>query len=226
MKKVLFLSLLLLSASAMWAQTPVQPTINVSGKAEMEIEPDEIYLLILLDETVGNKKVGIQQKENELKGVVNDLKIPIGNLTVQNAEGTLDESFWKKDELKTQKAYQLKLGDAKTLNAFLLACRDKDLKNVRISRIEHSRRQEFLKEMRIKAIKAAKEKAEYLCEAIGQKVGKALSINENMQPEYGFLNTNVRIRGTISLESDVQLPELEFKKITISAEISASFEIL
>ncbi len=47
-----------------------------------------------------------------------------------------------------------------------------------ISRTSHSKIEEYRKQLKIQAVKAAKEKAIYLSEAIGEKAGVAVTIQE------------------------------------------------
>ena len=47
-----------------------------------------------------------------------------------------------------------------------------------VSKYSHSKMDEYKKQIKINAIKAAKEKATYLLEAIGEKSGKAINIEE------------------------------------------------
>ena len=42
----------------------------------------------------------------------------------------------------------------------------------------HSKEKEFKKQLKIQAVKAAKEKAIYLAGAIGENIGEAITINE------------------------------------------------
>jgi len=47
-----------------------------------------------------------------------------------------------------------------------------------ITKYSHSKMDEYKKQIKINAVKAAKDKATYLLEAIGEKVGKAITITE------------------------------------------------
>ena len=51
--------------------------------------------------------------------------------------------------------------------------------SVGIRNYSHSKIQEYKKQLKIEAIKAAKEKAAYLLEAINEKIGLAIEISES-----------------------------------------------
>ncbi len=55
---------------------------------------------------------------------------------------------------------------------------DEATQNFRIERTSHSKILEYRKQLKIQAIKAAKEKADYLAAAIDEQVGAAVTITE------------------------------------------------
>ena len=79
--------------------------------------------------------------------------------------------------------------------------------------------------MKIKALQAAKAKAQYLCESIGEKIGKTLYIqeidNETPMPMY-----KTTVESNFSMSSDAPANEgIDFQKITIRYSMLARFEI-
>jgi uncharacterized protein YggE len=68
------------------------------------------------------------------------------------------------------------------------------ISNVFIERLEHSNIEQYRKEVKASAVKAAKEKAEILAIALNQKIGKAIYVQEadNLNPKMG---SNILIRG-------------------------------
>jgi uncharacterized protein YggE len=100
--------------------------------------------------------------------------------------------------------------------------------NANISRVAHSEIEKYRKEVKIIAVKAAKEKAGYLLEAIGETVGKPLMIQEresyNEMPEanYRMKTLSEMADNEMALE---ELPELSFQKIKLKYSVFARFEI-
>jgi hypothetical protein len=79
------------------------------------------------------------------------------------------------------------------------------------------------------AVKAAKEKAAYLLEAIGETVGKPLMIQERESYDDVMPVANYRMK-TMSAMADSEmapeeLPELSFQKIKLKYSVFARFEI-
>jgi hypothetical protein len=94
--------------------------------------------------------------------------------------------------------------------------------------LDHTKIEEFRRETKINAIKAAKDKAESLTKAINQNIGRALYIheNENNPPEYRTSNS-IRVRGMSSVAYDGVAKELDFdfEKIEIEYSILVRFEL-
>ncbi len=107
------------------------------------------------------------------------------------------------------------------------------ISNVSIDKLDHSKIEQFRKEVKINAIKAAKDKAESLAGSINQTIGKAIYVQEidYMNPYLSSAlkgraaGVNVRIRGTSSLSSDSSTPEIEFEKINLQYSILVRFEL-
>lgn len=107
-----------------------------------------------------------------------------------------------------------------------------NLTEANISRVNHSKMDSIRKEVKILAIKAAKEKADYLLAAIGEQTGKPLVIKENeilpnlnlmrgnnTRPKDSFNNSD----GYSFKSSDKE--EIHFQKITIQTSIYVKFSI-
>ena len=99
----------------------------------------------------------------------------------------------------------------------------------------HSKITEFRKQLKIQAIKAAKDKANYLSESIGEKTGVAISISEPAEINLynNVSNENIRLRGMSSfgyLEKDSignndNLQAVDFKKMKLRYEVTAVFAL-
>ncbi len=102
-----------------------------------------------------------------------------------------------------------------------------DIQRAEISHVSHSKIEEFYREVRIDAVKAAKTKAEYLCEAIGEKCGSVLQItDENISRPTLLANVaGVQSMGNSHSLFGVKSYNPSFRKIKMSYSIYAKFEI-
>lgn len=163
-----------------------KPFIEVSGTASLEIAPDEIYVDIIIEERYdGKEKLPVDIQEQKLKAVLSELQVDIKDLALSaaNAEYVRVKKVGK--DVLTKKNYKLKLTDALTVGKLFEQLDKIDLTNAYISIMNHSKMDSLKKEIRIKAIKAAKEKADYLLAAIDAKKGQPLLVQER---DYGVID--------------------------------------
>lgn len=177
--------LILVAISALAFTTKAQDTktehsIKVIGTAEMEIVPDEIYMSVTLREyTKDKKKFTIEELEKNLvnfieKVTVTDKKdIKMDNMSAY----VLSMKRKNKDEI-ISKSYDVKFKNSQQVYMLYSAMDSLGISKAFVSKYSHSKMDEYKKEIKIKAIKAAREKANYLLEAIGEKAGKAIFVEE------------------------------------------------
>ena len=80
MKKQLILSLLFLLSITVSAQEHSPLHIDVTGTAEMEVIPDEIFIAITIRErTNGRGTVGVEQQEKDMKDAFRSIGLDLNN---------------------------------------------------------------------------------------------------------------------------------------------------
>jgi uncharacterized protein len=102
------------------------------------------------------------------------------------------------------------------------------ISNISIEKIDHSRMDEYRHEVKVKAIKAAKEKAESLTKAINQSIGRAIFIQELDYVLYDKRVSNIQIRGASSFYSGnapAKILDIDFEKLKLEYAILARFEL-
>jgi uncharacterized protein YggE len=233
MKKLLSLAIVtLFSLSAMAQQVDLRKKINVSGSAEAEVMPDIIYISISLKEYLkdGNskKKVEITTLENELFKAVQDAGIAKENLTITNLSSYTATAQKKKNpDYLASKQYRLKVTDLNKWNTIIDDVDPKGVAYTNIDSYDYSKIENLKKELQIKAMQAAKAKATYLVEALGDKLGSALDIQEinsgNFQPQAMYRNVTMKAE---SADMAGGAPaEIDFKKIKLNFVMNVVFEI-
>ncbi len=229
MKKCFFLFLLLGMVLSTKAQTTdLRRKIEVSGTAELEVTPDIIYIGISLREYMdGKKKMEIEELERQLQTAVIKAGIPKENFTINNISAynyTWDRK--KNPDFLASKQYRIKVTDLNKWNQILNSVNSRGVQYSNIDGYDHSRIEEFKKDLKIKALKNAREKAVYLAEAIGEKVGFALEINETGNEYYPqpMLRANMLLKTDAAVEAE-PMPDIDFKKIKLQAQIRAVFEL-
>ena len=225
---VAFLSLFSLSAfSQQMMHMPKK--IEVNGSAETEVTPDIIYIGMSLKEyfrdSNNKKKVEIEELERQLQSAVLKAGIPQENFMINNISSY--NNWWEKKktiDFLARKQYRIKVTDLTKFNEIMSAVDPKGIENSNIEGYDYSKMESLKKELKIKALQNAKEKAEYLINSIGGTLLGPLEIQEiniEAQPEImNFAKTVLR-----AASSEDGMPEIDFKKIKLNYQMRAVFEI-
>lgn len=185
----LFISATLFNANAQNPDT--RKFIEVTGSAEMSINPDEIELEVVLAEyDFGGKKVKLDNIQDDFYKVLIKNNIDTKKLTL---ESTSDNWYWwhwwnYRNERYRTKTITLKLNSKTNFLKLVEDLNDKWTQSIRISKTTHNEIQRLRKEVKMEAMKAAKIKATYLLESVGEEIEGLLSAEE--LPEVNQNNTN------------------------------------
>ncbi len=208
--------------------------IEVTGMAEKEIVPDEIYISITIRERIENKeKITIEKQETDLKEALKSLEISLENFSLSDANANYVRIKWTKKDVIAKSEYLLKVENAMTVGKVFQKLDKLKIVDAHISKVSHSKILDFKKEVKILAIKAAKQKADYLLNAIGEQTGKALKVNEvnsNYIKNDSYLNVRSdKNKGRFSsfeLDDNISISDiLQFQKIKLQASIYVKFKI-
>lgn len=222
-----------LNAQHSGAHSESKPHVDVTGTYEMEVVPDEIYVAIIVRERYeGRDKISIESQEEKLKAAIKELGIALENLSLSDANADYVKVKLAKKDVLTKKDYVLKLSDATQLGKVFEQLEKLQINDAYVSKLNHSKMDEFRKEVRKKAVVAAEDKARYMLIALGQQLGKPLIVEEipisttnyNYRASNTHYYSNVRFLDGDS-DSDSKSDEISFKKITIKASVFARFEI-
>ena len=224
MKRMMIVVAALLMASPLFAQQKTfldQPYIEVTGRAEMEVAPDEIYVLITINEQDSKGKTTVLQQEKDMVRRLKDLGIDVDKkLVVQD----MMNAQLKKD-VATSKSYMLEVNSATQLAHVFQALQTIGISDAAVERKDVSNMDELRQQVRGASAKAARQNAEILAAALGQKVGKAIFVQDNSY--YSRPYSNVVLSRTMKVAdagvAATAAPTLEFQKITIDHSVLVRF---
>jgi uncharacterized protein len=207
-----------------------QNYIEVEGKAQMEIVPDLIYLKIVLSEKDTKNRIALSELENKMTGKLQEIGVDVKkDLSVDDFSSYFRNKIISKAEIILTKEYQLVVHDSKTVAKIFFEFEKIGISNVNVDRLDHSKITEFRKEVKVNAIKAAKDKAEYLAKAIGQDIGRAIYVQElDNEINYNTANQIARNRGvsrSYYYDESKQLVDIDFDKIKLEYSILTRFEL-
>jgi uncharacterized protein len=193
MKKIIFLFTGLVLSTLLVAQTqpaiqpgcfPFPKTISVTGSAEMEVIPDEIYVQVDLREykKKGEEKTDIDKIKADFLASCKMIGIADSNISIASFDGYNMTNIWRRrkrdPDLMASITYQLKFSNTKLIDDLVNKLDDEATNNFRITRTSHSKIVEYRRQLKIMAVKAAREKAIYLSESVNEQVGAAITITE------------------------------------------------
>lgn len=228
MKKLFILITLFAFSYSVFAQNvDLRRKIEVSGTAEQEVTPDVIYVSISLQEYMNGKiRVTIDQLENQLETAVKEAGIPKENFTINNISAWNNNYQKKKSpDFLASKQYNLKLSDLNKFDQILSAVDPKGIQATNIDSYEYSKADELKNQLKLKALLAARDKATYLLNGIGAKLGDPISITEADNSNYP--QPRMYMAKTMSVAmAPAPVSDIDFKTIKLSFQVNAVFEIV
>lgn len=232
MRTIYILLLLFISTTSIsQINTNERPHINITGKAELEVSPDEIHIDICLQERVEKgKKITLGELENSLKRELQLINIPSKNLSISDVNSIISKTGWWTKEILSIGKYTLKIAGAQKLKQAFKIFKKLKITEASIAKATHSRLAEYRKKNRINAIKAAKEKADYLLNAINAKTGKPIKVTEIEQNHQNFAQINYvgnsnSYNSNISKIKSYRNETVQFENIKLVSTIHVIFEI-
>lgn len=225
MKRLILMAVAALVALPALAQVQeVFPSyIQVYGRAEKEIVPDEFYLQIVINERDSKGRISVESQQRDMIAALKRLGVDVDKqLKVANLSS---EFFKRKTSVATAK-YQLQLGSSAEVARTWQALDELGISNVSILKVSLSEIDRYREEVRVEAIRNARANAATLAEAIGQKVGRCFYIydsNSNILPavyDNAVLMRSAKAAGSVEA---VEEDPLEFKTLRLEYGVQAKF---
>src|SRR5450759_1312856 len=191
-KLILILALLTLPltpAFSQYAQPP--PQISVTGSAEVKVAPDEIRISVGVETRDADLNVAKSQHDELMTGALKFLKTSgVSDKDVQtdfisvSPEYGNDIARTKPVVYIVRKSIEIKLTTVTNLESVLTGLLNNGVNHVHGVDFRTTQLREYRDQARAMAIRAAKEKAEALCEELGVKCGKPYNISATESVSY------------------------------------------
>lgn len=222
----LMATLVALATTASAQPTETFPSyIEVNGVAEREVAPNEIYLSITINERDSKGKISIDEQQREMVAVLKKLGVkPAEQLKMQD----LTSSYFKRGNALTKAQYELKLTSAVEVASVWRALDELGISQVTVQKVSHTDIEALKAEVRADAMRAARDNARALAEAIDQKAGKCFWIADYSSPvKTTYAVANMKARGvmeeSVSFDAMVEEEGLEFQTISLQHRVQAKF---
>ena len=216
-------ALLALPAAAQ-VQEAFPSYIQVNGRAEREIAPDEFYLQIVINERDSKGKVSVESQQRDMIAALKRLGV---NVEKQLNVANLSSEFFKKNTSVATAKYQLQLGSSAEVGKVWQALDGLGISNVSILKVSHSQLERYKSEVRVEAMRNAKQNAATLAEAIGQTIGKCFYVydsnNDVMPVFYNNMAVMRSAKAFDAAEAAAEEEPLDFKTIKLQYSVQAKF---
>lgn len=232
MKKITFiiLAVSIFLNVATNAQIPIDTRkfIEVTGSAEMSVEPDENELQLVLTECISkNDTIKMDQIDKTFNKILIKNKIDPEIVKLNNTDRYYWWYWWNYYRIHgNSKRVNVKINNKTNILNLVKDLNQDWVQSIQITNSSNSDIQKYRKEVKIKAIKAAREKAEYLLEAMNEQLGGVLSIQELQENNdyYWYRNQNQISNAVINSHSDNDAIS-NIANIKLRYEIKVKFEI-
>ena len=226
--KAILTTLLLAATICVYSQNiDTRKYIEVTGSAEMTVQPDEIELEI----TLGSPDKAQKREDNEadFRAVLKKHNIKAESVKFQSASDWYWWYWWNDHYRRNQQTVRVKLDNKTNILKFVQDLDRKWTHNIQIVNTSHKQMTQFRKDVKIEAIKAAKLKAQYLTEAVGEKLGGVLAIDElpEAQENHYWFNANrqsLSSNSVISQDSGAEAID-NAKALKLRYEIKVKFAV-
>jgi uncharacterized protein len=239
-KTLLFLFALVLATSvAAVAQNPLTPPlISVSGQAEVRVPPDEVVFTLGIEAVDKDILAAKTRTDDSVKAVLaiarkNSVKpedVQTSQISIQPKYNTDDLEYSQRQTVKREfvgyqvsKTVAVILRDISRFDSLLLDVLKAGVTRLSNLEFRDSQIRKHKDQARAMAIKAAQEKANLLAREIGQSIGPAYSISEQVTlPINGRMNQNTTSFDGGASESDSAIAP---GSISITAQVTVSFRL-
>lgn len=174
-------------AIASQAQDANERYIEVTGTSEIEIVPDKIHYIIEIREYFKEEfdryskpedyrtKIPLETIEQNLRKMLAEIGIPESAIRTQEVG-----DYWRQQgkDFLISKMFDITLTDFNQINQIVKHVDTKGINTMRIGELENKDMLTYHQEGKIKALMAARQKATYLVEALGKKLGDVIRIVE------------------------------------------------
>ena len=215
--------------------TNIMRTIEVTGKSEKLIEPDEIIFTITIEEywkeEFEGKKYEDYRTKIDIEGIEKSLISELKALNIGMDQITLKQAgnYWRQrgKDFLINKTIDVSLSDFAKANEIANTIKTRGVRNMHVSKLKHKDIEKIKLKVKAQAVKAAKEKAAVLASVMDKSIKDVVSIIEIDQYAHIAPRPNVAYARTAAMESaDAGAVQYEnFRKIRTEASVRVVFEV-
>jgi uncharacterized protein YggE len=226
--KKLALAMVLFSgmiATAQVQQQNPQPQISVNGEGKIMVTPDQADIVVGVTNTGANAADVKKANDAAIDGVIKFLKSQKLNAADYQTQRVNLAKNYDYDKKKTSyvasQTIVIHLKDLTKYDPLMMGLTDAGVNNIQGVTFKSSKQEQYESEARVKAVADAKKKATDYTNALGQKVGKAITVSDNTQTYYPqYMRAELK-----SFDGAPQQETLAIGEIAITANVNIAFSL-
>jgi uncharacterized protein YggE len=213
---------------------PEPRLVTVAGEAEVNVSPDEVVFDLTVSTFNRELRVAKTQTDERLRNVIALAKrYGVADADTQTDYINLTPRYRGDNEARTLLGYSVRkdlvltLRDVTRAEGLLSELLDSGVTRINTVSFRSSQMRKYRDQARDLAMRAAREKAAALAGAVGQKIGRAYSIEEEV-PSRSYASQNVMSNNISTADSDGSSASegtLALGLIKISARVTVKFEL-
>ena len=225
MKKVILILVFLFTVMIQGQDSKLIPQITVSGEGKIKITPDKAVLNFGVENS-GKDAADVKKANDEVVDKVLRFikKFGIPSSDFQTTQLSLNRSYdydKKKYNFQSSQSITIILKDLTRYDALMMGLMDNGINTVTNIIFESSKIEEHKSEARKLAISDAKHRAEDYVSVLGQKIGKAILINDvstqNYYPQPMYKSM------ALAADAPSEKQTIAIGEIEVSANVNVSF---
>ena len=227
MKKVIVIAFAVFS-SLVQAQEKTQiPQISVSGEGKISVKPDQVVINFGI-ENIGKDATEVKKLNDETVDKTLKFIKEFGILSsdYKTTDVSLNRNYdyeKKKYNYRASQSVTITLKNLSKYDSLMMGLVDNGINSISNVEFKTSKLEEYKSEARKLAMKEAQHKAEDYVSVLNQKIGKAITINDNTQaffpqPMYKMAMADAGLSGNSIPKETIAVGEIE-----VVATVSVSF---
>ncbi|MGX1927726.1 SIMPL domain-containing protein [Flagellimonas sp. 2504JD4-2] len=204
------------------------PYLETSARVDTLVVPDKIYLNITIQEKDSKGRKSVEEQENKMAQSLRALGIDLEKqLVIKDLSSNFKKYFLRQKDVLKSKQYSLLVYSGKKAGEVMVALEKLDIANTYLEKTEYSKMDELELELKSRAVKKAKKKAEALTTPLGQKVGAAIHILDNSyhQPQWRPRNSKISLYAETAARQEAEPLDIDFEKIKVETSVNIKFEL-
>lgn len=236
MKKIILISILLLSSSTFAVEQPQPRQISVSGECTHVVSPDRGSITLTVEFVNMDLSKATKEAAESYERVSNSIKkLNLKNFNLRTSEYSVNELRRWENKKEVLQGYQVRMGvwvstsDIQRIGEVIAIASREKVKDVNSLQTYLSDEKQLQEEMACleDAAKNARQKAEKLASALGSKIGDVLQLNETGKslpywPRPMAMQKGYAVRA-MAMDAVESAPSVEAGQQNLSLTVQVSF---